>query len=91
MRYDADYYLILAGDHLYRMDYSELVDAHVDRRADITIAAIPVSPEDATGMGIFRFDRAGQIVAFEEKPDARRLEEIGQSSPKGPVFGGQLR
>ncbi len=69
VRYDADYYLVLAGDHLYRMDYSELVDAHVDRRADITIAAQPVTTADASSMGIFRFDRAGQIVAFEEKPD----------------------
>src|SRR5271154_4019871 len=62
-RHDADYYLILAGDHLYRMDYNELVDAHIDRRADITIAAQPVAIDDASGMGIFRFDRGGQIVA----------------------------
>src|SRR5213080_2423941 len=42
-RYDADYYLILAGDHLYRMDFCELIDAHIDHRADITVAAQPVS------------------------------------------------
>src|SRR5262249_58621782 len=83
VRYDADYYLILAGDHLYRMDYGELVDAHVDRRADITIAAQPVNAADASGMGIFRFDRSGQIVAFEEKPKGPRLDEIGQSIPGG--------
>ena len=70
-RYDADYYLILAGDHLYRMDYAELVDAHIDRHADITIAAQPVTLDDASEMGIFRFDRDGQIVAFEEKPTPR--------------------
>src|SRR6266404_301993 len=52
VRYDADYYLILAGDHLYRMDYTELVDAHTDRNADITIAAQSVTAEDAPGMGI---------------------------------------
>ena len=86
VRYDADYYLILAGDHLYRMDYSEMVDAHVDRRADVTIAAQPVGLADATQMGIFRFDRSGQIVAFEEKPDEARLAEIGQSIPRGSVF-----
>ena len=80
-RYDADYYLILAGDHLYRMDYGELVDAHIDRRADITIAAQPVAVDDASAMGIFRFDRDGQIVAFEEKPTRERLDEIGQSIP----------
>src|SRR5678815_3547263 len=88
VRYDADYYLILAGDHLYRMDYCELVDAHVERSADITIAAQPVSAEDATAMGIFRFDRTGQIVAFEEKPHRGRLDEIGQSIPAGAMFTG---
>jgi glucose-1-phosphate adenylyltransferase len=88
VRYDADYYLILAGDHLYRMDYSEMVEAHVDRRADITIAAKPVSAEDATAMGIFRFDREGQIVAFEEKPNATRLAAIGQSIPREALFTG---
>ncbi len=88
VRYEADYYLILAGDHLYRMNYGELVDEHCDRRADITIAALPVSIEDASAMGIFRFDRSGQIVAFEEKPNRRRLLEIGQSIPSGATFSG---
>jgi glucose-1-phosphate adenylyltransferase len=87
-RYDADYYLILAGDHLYRMDFCALVDSHIDRRADITIAAQPVTMAEASGMGIFRFDRAGQIVAFEEKPDAGRLKAIGGSIPAGATFGG---
>jgi glucose-1-phosphate adenylyltransferase len=87
-RYDADYYLILAGDHLYRMDYCEMVDAHVDQKADITIAAQPVDINDAPSMGIFRFDRDGQIVAFEEKPNAARLAEIGQSIPPGAIFSG---
>jgi glucose-1-phosphate adenylyltransferase len=87
-RYDADYYLILAGDHLYRMDYAELVDAHIDSNADITIAAQPVTMEDALAMGIFLFDRAGQISAFEEKPKRERLEEIGQSIPPGSTHTG---
>lgn len=88
LRYDADYYLILAGDHLYRMDYTEMVDSHVDRRADITIAAQPCTPEDATQMGIFRFDREGHVVAFEEKPSAERLTQIGQSIPRGATVAG---
>ena len=83
VRYDTDYYLILAGDHLYRMNYTELVDAHVDRRADITLAAQPVTIDNASSMGIVRFDRQGQIVAFEEKPSRGRLTEIGQSMPPG--------
>jgi len=85
--YDADYYLILAGDHLYRMDFSELIEAHIDRQADITIAAQPVSVEDAPGMGIFRFGADGQIAAFEEKPNAARLAEIGSSVPAGTALG----
>ncbi len=88
VRYDADYYLILAGDHLYRMDYSDLVDAHVERGADITIAAQPVPLDEASSMGIFRFDRAGQIVAFEEKPQRERLAEMRQSIPSGATFSG---
>jgi glucose-1-phosphate adenylyltransferase len=88
--YDAAYYLILAGDHLYRMDYCDLVNDHVKRGADITIAAQPVSIEDASAMGIFRFDRSGQINAFEEKPKRDRLEEIGRSIPDGATFAGHV-
>src|SRR5262249_4828040 len=85
-RHDADYYLILAGDHLYRMDYADLIEAHIDRRADITIAAQPVDIDDASSMGIFLFNRTGQMVAFEEKPNRARLQEIGQSIPPSSTF-----
>jgi glucose-1-phosphate adenylyltransferase len=85
-RYAANYYLILAGDHLYRMDYGRLLDAHVDEDADITVAALPVVTRDAPSMGIIRFDREGQIVGFEEKPDAERLAAIGSSVPTGTLF-----
>jgi glucose-1-phosphate adenylyltransferase len=88
VRFGADYYLILAGDHLYRMNYCDLVDEHADRKADITIAAQPVTIEDASAMGIFRFDRNGQITEFEEKPTRARLEEIERSIPPGAVFSG---
>src|SRR4051795_7158091 len=86
--YDAEYYLILAGDHLYRMDFCELIESHIEGGADITIAAQPVTAADATQMGIVRFDGQGQISAFEEKPNAARLEEIGTSIPKGSTAGG---
>ena len=89
-RYAADYYLILAGDHLYRMDYGQLLDAHVDQDADITVAALPVTPHDAPGMGIFLFDREGQIVGFEEKPDEERLQAIGTSVPAGTLVLNQM-
>ena len=86
--YNADYYLILAGDHLYRMDFCELIESHIENGADITIAAQPVTPADATQMGILRFERSGRIEAFEEKPNAARLAEIGSSIPRGSTVGG---
>jgi glucose-1-phosphate adenylyltransferase len=84
---DASYYLILAGDHLYRMDFCELIDAHIESHADITIAAQPVDRGDATQMGIFRFDALGHITGFEEKPNAARLAEMRSSAPAGSVGG----
>ena len=86
--YRADYYLVLAGDHLYRMDFAEMIDSHIDRDADITIAAQPVAPGEASEMGIFLFDREGQIAGFEEKPAAARLAQIGRSIPAGSSFTG---
>jgi glucose-1-phosphate adenylyltransferase len=86
--YPADHYLILAGDHLYRMDFCELLDSHIESGADITIAAQPVNATDATQMGIFLFDRDGQIAGFEEKPAAARLAEMRSSVPFGSTAGG---
>jgi len=80
-RHEAAYYLILAGDHLYRMNYCELIEDHVQRKADITIAAQPVSADDAGGMGIFGFDASGQIAAFEEKPRPERLPHLISDVP----------
>ena len=86
--YDADHYLILAGDHLYRMDFCEMIESHIDSRADITIAAQPVNLDDATQMGIFRFGSDGQIIGFEEKPHRDRLIEMRTSVPSGSTAGG---
>jgi glucose-1-phosphate adenylyltransferase len=84
---EADYYLILAGDHIYRMDFGELIEAHIQTGADITIAAQPVGSEDATQMGIFRFNARGQISGFEEKPKAERLAAMGSSVEPGAPAG----
>jgi glucose-1-phosphate adenylyltransferase len=86
--HDAEHYLILAGDHLYRMDFCEVLDSHIESRADITIAAQPVTPADATEMGIFRFDERGQIGGFEEKPKRERLAEMQSSVPRGTLMTG---
>jgi glucose-1-phosphate adenylyltransferase len=86
--YDAEYYLILAGDHIYRMDFCELLDAHIESQADITIAAQPVNASDATQMGILLYDALGHITGFEEKPNAERLGQMKSSAPRGGAVGG---
>lgn len=64
----SKYCLILAGDHLYRMDYTKFLQHHIDSGADVTIAVQPVTREDASGFGILQMDDAGRIVRFVEKP-----------------------
>jgi glucose-1-phosphate adenylyltransferase len=86
--FDADYFLILAGDHLYRMDFNHLIESHIEGGADITIAAQPVDTNDATEMGIFTFDDLGKIIGFEEKPSRDRLAVLGGSVPRGSTAGG---
>ncbi|MDF2851477.1 MAG: glucose-phosphate adenylyltransferase [Sphingobacterium multivorum] len=66
---DYDYILVLSGDQLYQMDYSKLIDFHVENGGDVTIATIPVNGKDATGFGILKANEANEITAFVEKPD----------------------
>jgi glucose-1-phosphate adenylyltransferase len=78
---DAEYYLVLAGDHIYRMDLAELIESHVERDADVTIASQPVSPDEATQLGIFSFDTNGQIVGIHSRPGTDELREMRSSAP----------
>jgi len=64
----AKYTIILAGDHLYRMNYQKFVELHIETGADVTIAVQPVGVEDASGLGILKLDDSGQITRFTEKP-----------------------
>ncbi len=67
-RYDADYVLILSGDHIYKMDYAAMLDYHKKTGADCTIAVIDVSLEEASRFGIMSTDEDGRIFKFTEKP-----------------------
>ena len=67
--YDPEYLLILSGDHIYKMDYSEMLNFHKQRNADATIAVIPVPLEEASRFGIMNADAEGMILEFEEKPE----------------------
>ncbi|MDL2234214.1 glucose-1-phosphate adenylyltransferase [Ruminococcaceae bacterium OttesenSCG-928-L11] len=67
-RYDPDYVLILGGDHIYKMDYASMLDAHIANNADCTIAVINVPREEAPRFGIMNTQEDGRIYEFEEKP-----------------------
>lgn len=64
----AKYTVILAGDHLYRMDYRNFIQFHIESEADVSIAVQPVSATDASALGILKLDDSGQITKFTEKP-----------------------
>ncbi len=66
--YDPDYVLILSGDHIYKMDYEEMLNFHKENKADVTIAVMPVPYEEANRFGIVITDNKNQITEFEEKP-----------------------
>jgi len=80
--YTFDQYLILAGDHLYRMNYADFVLHHREKNADITISVKPASKEEAKEFGILKVNEEGRIVKFAEKPtDEKVLEDM--KSPTG--------
>lgn len=66
--YDVDYIIILAGDHIYKMDYEIMLRQHVDSKADVTIGCLTVPREEATAFGVMATDAGGQITSFLEKP-----------------------
>ena len=70
--YNPDYVLILSGDHIYKMDYEVMLDFHKENNADVTIATMPVSTEEASRFGIVIADDDGKINDFEEKPEKPR-------------------
>ena len=66
--YNPDYVLILSGDHIYKMDYAEMLAAHKKNKADCTIAVRDVPIEEASRFGIMNLKKNGEIYEFEEKP-----------------------
>jgi glucose-1-phosphate adenylyltransferase len=66
---DADYVAIFGGDHIYKMDISQMIDYHRRNRADLTLAALEVPCEEAKRFGVFSVDDDYRVTAFAEKPD----------------------
>jgi len=86
---DAEYVLILAGDHLYRMDYAKMAEYHWETKADITVAVQPVAKDEASRFGLLKREADGHISSFIEKPkDPKAQQEfISRDDPERPFLG----
>jgi glucose-1-phosphate adenylyltransferase len=73
---DVDEFLILSGDHLYRMDYRLFVERHRQTNADITISVVPMDEKRASDFGLMKIDDKGRIVDFSEKPKGEELKAM---------------
>jgi glucose-1-phosphate adenylyltransferase len=67
-RSEADWIVVLSGDHIYRMDYAELVKSHIEQQADVSIACMKVLLGEAQAFGVIEVDGESRVVGFEEKP-----------------------
>jgi glucose-1-phosphate adenylyltransferase len=76
-----DYVLVLSGDQLYRMDYRAMLETHRREKADVTIAAVPVTREAARSFGIMRINETGRVVGFLEKPKTEQEFALIRSDP----------
>ena len=86
---NCKYVLILAGDHLYRCDYAEMLDYHIKHNAAVTVAVQPVRKEEASRFGLLKTNQEGRIIDFKEKPkDPVILESMKSSDdPERPFLG----
>jgi glucose-1-phosphate adenylyltransferase len=74
--WDIDEYVILSGDHLYRMDYREFVQRHRETGADITLSVVPMDEARASDFGLMKIDGSGRVVDFSEKPKGDALKAM---------------
>jgi glucose-1-phosphate adenylyltransferase len=74
--WDVDQYLVLSGDHLYRMNYADFIHRHRDTKADITISVVPIDEGRASDFGLMKIDNKGRVTAFSEKPKGEALNSM---------------
>ncbi|XP_042482672.1 glucose-1-phosphate adenylyltransferase large subunit, chloroplastic/amyloplastic-like [Macadamia integrifolia] len=73
---NVEHILILSGDHLYRMDYMEFVQKHIDTNADITVSCVPMDDSRASDYGLMKINNTGRIIQFAEKPKGSDLKAM---------------
>ncbi len=66
---NPDYVLTIPGDYIYKMDYRDLINFHIEKKADLTISSLPISIQDSRNFGIIQTDNNFKVINFEEKPD----------------------
>ncbi|MCY7383039.1 MAG: glucose-1-phosphate adenylyltransferase [Microcoleus sp. CAN_BIN18] len=81
-QWDVDEYLILSGDHLYRMDYQKFVERHRQTNADITLSVLPMDEKRASDFGLTKIDDNGRITSFSEKPKGDALKQMQVDTTK---------
>ncbi|MEG5060413.1 glucose-1-phosphate adenylyltransferase [Microcoleus sp. A2-C5] len=81
-QWDVDEYLILSGDHLYRMDYQKFVERHRETKADITLSVLPMDEKRASDFGLTKIDDNGRITSFSEKPKGDALKQMQVDTTK---------
>jgi glucose-1-phosphate adenylyltransferase len=74
--WDVDQYLILSGDHLYRMNYADFIQRHRTTNADITLSVVPVDERRASDFGLMKIDKSGRVMSFSEKPKEDALKAM---------------
>lgn len=74
--WDVDQYLILSGDHLYRMNYADFVNRHRETKADITLSVVPMDEARASDFGLMKIDQKGRVISFSEKPKGSALQAM---------------
>ncbi|MEH2013449.1 glucose-1-phosphate adenylyltransferase [Nostoc sp.] len=74
--WDVEEYLILSGDHLYRMDYRQFIQRHRETGADITLSVIPIDERRASDFGLMKIDDSGRVIDFSEKPKGEALLQM---------------
>jgi glucose-1-phosphate adenylyltransferase len=74
--WDVDEYLVLSGDHLYRMNYADFIHRHRETKADITLSVVPVDEHRASDFGLMKIDKSGRVISFSEKPKGDALKAM---------------
>jgi glucose-1-phosphate adenylyltransferase len=74
--WDVDQYLILSGDHLYRMNYADFIQRHRETKADVTLSVVPVDESRASDFGLMKIDNNGLVMSFSEKPKGDALKAM---------------